>query len=422
MEHSLSFEEFSPPDYTGWKKRVLKELGDKPFESLLVQSAEGLDLEPGYFFDHQGPALKITEEEKSFLFRSPASQWEIRVEASGTPEEVNQRLLEGLRGGADAIGFPVPHSLPELKQSLHGVLGDLISTHLIADSDPLRALALFGEWCHGRGYSTDALRGSLRFDTGASWEALKELAAKHKEWKNFRLVVIDAAHHREHGADLVTETAAALAEAHDVLDELTSNGVAVDDAAAMIGFHFGISTEYFSEIARLRAFRYLWKTVVEAYHPQYAHSRQAWIHSETSRFSLGSNDIHTNLLRLTTEAMSAVLGGSDSIHVLPCDAASGGHTLTAARWSRNIHHLLRDEAAMHEAVDAASGSFYLESLTGQIASKAWDLFLDIENRGGYRAAEGWLANQVRDRYSAIIADQQSGKLVRVGENKYVKQA
>lgn len=421
MDQSLNFDEFSPSTYDDWKKRVLKELKDRPFDSLLVETNDGLQIEPGYTADHHGPVLAISQEEQSILFRNPADEWEIIAQASGTPQEINSRLLEGLMGGATAIRFEAPDSIEALSECLKGVLADVIAIHLICPGDPVTSLAQFGDWANRNGYNTHELRGSLQFDAALNNDTILQLAAQHNHWKSFRLFTVDGADFRNRGAVIAMETAIAIAEAHEILHELTEAGIRVDDASAMIGFRLGTGTDYFAEIARLRAFRFLWKQLIDAYQPTHACSRNAYLVSETSALTLGKKDRDTNLLRLTTEAMAAIVGGSNGVSIVACDEKIGDYNPTTARWSRNIAHLLREESKLNLAQNAASGSYFIETLSYKIAEQAWSIFLDIEQKGGFRAAEKWIEAKLNDQLSAVNTARNAGTQVWIGENKYLKQ-
>ena len=163
---------------------------------------------------------------------------------------------------------------------------------------------------------------------------------------------------------------------------MTEAGVPVNLAAKKIKFNFGISSNYFLEIAKFRAARMLWANIVKAYNPQCECACKMIAHAETSSFNLTLFDAHVNLLRTQTEAMSAAIAGVNSITVTPFDKAYETPNDFSERIARNQQLLLKEESHLNRIVDPAGGSYYIENLTVSIAKQAWDLFLQVEEAGG----------------------------------------
>jgi methylmalonyl-CoA mutase len=394
MEKSLSFDGFQPFTWEEWKGRVLKELGAKSFESLRTVNPEGFGIEPGYTADHAGPFLHVPEDERVFLFRNPGNQWELHADAEGSPEEVNAELLEALTGGATSVGIPAGGDQDALRRSLQGVYLNMIATELRTDA-PAKTLGHFADLARELAFDSAQLRGALDFDIWSHRDAWLSLAEQHAGWPLFRFFTADGLRLRDRGASAAQEVAYALYAGNAVLEALTEQGIAADAAASMIRFRFGTGTEYFTEIARYRAFRFAWKEVVKAYSPARRESFHAHVHAVTAPSSLyqpappdyGSDERRT---RRTTACQShRVTSPAQSCIFRPLVA--------------HIQHILREESSLHDAADPARGSFYLETLSAQIASSAWELFLEANNMspGGPRVVP--LADQrgkeLRDRES-----------------------
>jgi methylmalonyl-CoA mutase len=162
-------------------------------------------------------------------------------------------------------------------------------------------------------------------------------------------------------------------------------------------FNFGIGNNYFMEIAKLRAARLLWAHIVKAYNPQSDDSAKLIAHSETNSYNKTLYDPYVNMLRTQTEAMSAVLGGADSITVLPFNAIYGDPTDFSERIARNQQILLKEEAHLDKIADPAAGSYYIESLTASLAEHAWNLFLQVQDKGGFIQAfrEGFIQGEIK---------------------------
>lgn len=179
------------------------------------------------------------------------------------------------------------------------------------------------------------------------------------------------------------EIAIALAEGHDVLVKLLDSGVSVDDALSRFSVVLGVGTRYFSEVAKFRAFRMCWANMIAAYLPQNEAAKLPHITVKTGFTHISLKDPYTNLLRQTTQAMSAIIGGADELIVQPYDAySSNPNPEFTQRMATNISLLLQEESYLSYVIDAAGGAYAFDSLTNAIAEKAWNLFREIEQGGG----------------------------------------
>lgn len=194
------------------------------------------------------------------------------------------------------------------------------------------------------------------------------------------------------------ELSIALAEGHDLLVAQIVAGLSTDEAAANIHFVFGVGNKYFFEIAKLRAFRTAWSRIVKEYAPAKTESMQAFITVQTGFTNVSLKDPYTNLLRQTTESMSAVVGGTDLLVIQPYDwHAATPQTTFTQRMATNISLLLKEESYLDKVIDPAGGSYALDDLTHAIAERAWAEFQRIEATGGIAAMKDTLSEEIQQK-------------------------
>ena len=222
-----------------------------------------------------------------------------------------------------------------------------------------------------------------RARTGAEAFALGELVELARPHGQLRVATVDATIYHDAGASDATEIAVATAVGVAYLRELTESGLAVDDALARMEFRFAVTGDQFASIAKLRAARQIWQRVAEL---SEAEDRVQYQHAVTSAAMMTRRDPWVNMLRTTIACFAAGVGGADSITVLPFDNALGLPDDFARRIARNTNAVLHDESSIGRVVDAAGGSWYVETLTAELAQKAWEEFTAIERAGGALAA------------------------------------
>ena len=216
--------------------------------------------------------------------------------------------------------------------------------------------------------------------------AAKTLVEIMKALPKYRCITVNAIELNNAGSYISQELGYALAWGNEYLNALVEAGVDATEAAKKIKFNFGISSNYFLEIAKFRAARMLWANIVKEYEPKCDCACKMKAHAETSTFNLTLFDAHVNMLRTQTEAMSAALAGVDSITVSPFDKAYQVADDFSERIARNQQLLLKEECHFDKVVDPAAGSYYIENLTASIAQQAWTIFLGVEEEGGMMAA------------------------------------
>ena len=256
---------------------------------------------------------------------------------------------------------------------------------------------LLVEYFTKKGYDLANLKGSVNYDPMGKMlskgkdvsnyiATAKELVEVMAALPKYRCISVNAIELNNAGSYIAQELGYALAWGNEYLNALIEAGVSVDDAAKKIKFNFGISSNYFLEIAKFRAARMLWANIVKEYAPACDCSCKMLAHAETSTFNLTLFDAHVNMLRTQTEAMSAALAGVNSITVSPYDKAYQTPDDFSERIARNQQLLLKEECHFDKVVDPAAGSYFIENLTVSIAQQAWNLFLQVEEEGGMMEA------------------------------------
>jgi methylmalonyl-CoA mutase len=241
-----------------------------------------------------------------------------------------------------------------------------------------------------------------------------------KYMPKFNSISISGYHMQEAGADAVLELAYTLADGKEYIDTAISSGLDIDIFAPRLSFFFGVGMNFYMEIAKLRAARFLWDRIVSKYDPKDNNSKILRTHCQTSGWSLTEQDPYNNVIRTTIEAMAAIFGGTQSLHTNAFDEAIALPTEFSSRIARNTQIVLQEETHITKVIDPWGGSYMMESLTQEIADKAWGIILEIETQGGMaKAIETGIPKLNIERSAAAKqARIDKGQDVIVGVNKY----
>lgn len=396
-----------------WRQTVEAELKGVPFEKKLVtRTPEGVAINPLYTRIDLGGISSVESAPgmRPFvrgvrLFGYKSAPWEVAQEIDAAlPAEFNRSLLSDLMTGQNSVVLPAGaacYTAAELATALQGVALTALPVHFDAGVRVDGAAASYLQLVRERGLDTRQLTGSVTLDPLAAWvrrgglpipltKAFDDLAAwvkqGAKEAPAVRTVGVDATPWADGGGTAVHELAFALASASAVLGELAARGVSVQHAATKIQCRFAIGSQFFMEIAKFRALRGLWSRLLKGYGIEPTAELMPSVHARTGRWNKTVHDAHVNMLRVTTESLSAVLGGVESLHIAPYNEVAGETDDISRRIARNVHVLLAEEFNFTEVADAAGGSWYVEKITDELARKAWSLFQEIEAAGGWCAA------------------------------------
>lgn len=404
--------------FARWKKTVEAELKGAPFDKKLVtRTFEGVALQPLYTSaDLSGlPDLASRPGQAPFLRGKHADgykqrPWEVAQEiAASTPEAFNKALVADLMRGQDSVVL-APNcgadsltisNLKDLSAALANVDLGAVPVHMDAGAEALSLASLYVAHARKQKTNLSTLTGSVTADPVGEWvrngrlsQSVGDLYDELAGWTSWaaknapelRTIGVNARIWADAGGTAVHELAFALAAAVDYLRALKDRGVENNVAASRIRFQFAVGPQFFTEIAKFRAFRSLWTRVLVAFGLSDEIAARATVHVATCRWNKTRLDPHVNMLRVTTEALSAVLGGCDSLNIAPFDEVMGSSDDFSRRIARNVHTLLAEEFSFTQAADPAGGSWYVEKLTDELARKAWALFQSVEAKGGYTAA------------------------------------
>lgn len=435
------FSDFPAVSTQEWMNKITVDLKGADYEKRLVwKTNEGFKVKP-FYRQEDLEGLKTTEGlPGQFPYlrgnKKNDNTWFIRQDIQvDNPEEANAKALDLLNKGIDSLGFKIKGK-DVSEEFIHTLLKDICCECIelnfkTCQRQTVKLARFVTQYFKEKGYAPEKLQGSFNFDPigkmlkkGKDRSELiptaKELIEILTPYPSFRCIAVNSLQLNNAGAYIYQELGYALAWGNQYLACMTEAGVPVDTAAQKIKFNFGISSNYFMEIAKFRAARLLWAQIVNEYKPSCLCACQMIAHAETSHFNLTLFDAHVNLLRTQTEAMSAALAGVDSMTVTPFDQAYESPNEFSERIARNQQLLLKEEAHLNRIVDPAAGSYYIENLTVSIAKQAWELFLQVEEEGGMTEAvkAGRIQEAVNGSNKARHEAVSKRKEILLGTNQY----
>ncbi len=450
-----------------WRTLAERELKASP-ETIVWHTAEGIDIKPLYTaedldgIEHIGSLPGV----KPFV-RGPRATmyagrpWTIRQYAGfSTAEESNafyrRNLAAGQKGLSVAFdlathrGYDSDHprvvgdvgkagvaidSVEDMKILFDGIPLKEMSVSMTMNGAVIPILANFIVAGEEQGCPRSELSGTIQNDI------LKEFMVRNtyiyppepsmriiadiieytsKEMPKFNSISISGYHMQEAGSTLVQELAFTLADGREYVRAALAKGLNVDDFAGRLSFFFAIGMNFFMEAAKLRAARLLWTRIMEEFAPQKSSSLMLRTHCQTSGVSLQEQDPYNNVIRTAYEALSAALGGTQSLHTNALDEAIALPTEFSARIARNTQLILQHETGVTKVVDPLAGSYYVESLTDELAKKAWSLIEEVEAMGGMTkaVADGLPKRLIEEAATLRQAKVDRREEIIVGVNKY----
>jgi methylmalonyl-CoA mutase len=263
-------------------------------------------------------------------------------------------------------------------------------------------------------------QGKFYRDSETDLQEVIELFEITSEFPNFKMVNVNGLTMHNAGATIVQELGYALAVANEYLAFATDKGIVSEKMASKMQFTLSVGSNYFMEIAKLRAMRVLWTTLVEPYQPACDCAYHITLNTVASSWNKTLYDPYVNMLRSTTEAMSAALGGADSIALKPFDIAFKQEDEFSSRISRNTQIILKEDSYFDKVVDPAAGSYYIENLTNAIIEQAWSLFQETEQNGGFITLikNGKIKAAIEESARKRDMDIATRKYVLLGTNQY----
>ena len=456
------------PTKRDWIDLAAKEMRGGDPDSLVWNTPEGIAVDPVYTtedlegIDHLGsmPGFEpFVRGPKATMYAG--RPWTIRQYAGfSTAEESNAFYRKNLAAGQKGLsvafdlathrGYDSDHprvvgdvgkagvaidSVEDMKILFDGIPLDEMSVSMTMNGAVIPVLASFIVAGEEQGVDRSMLSGTIQNDI------LKEFMVRNtyiyppepsmrivadiieytaNEMPKFNSISISGYHMQEAGANLVQELAYTLADGREYVRAALAKGMDVDAFAGRLSFFFCIGMNFFMEAAKLRAARLLWSRIMKEFEPKNPKSLMLRTHCQTSGVSLQEQDPYNNVVRTAFEAMSAVLGGTQSLHTNSFDEAIALPTETSARIARNTQLILQHETGVTNVVDPLAGSYYVESLTDQLAKEAWKLIEEVETAGGMtKAVEAGLPKaRIEESAAAKQARIDRGEEVIVGVNKF----
>ncbi|MEL7255860.1 MAG: methylmalonyl-CoA mutase [Pseudomonadota bacterium] len=453
-----------------WSEIAEKELRGRALDDLTWNTIEGIDVKPLYTeedtagLDHMGSIpgqAPFTRGVKATMYAG--RPWTIRQYAGfSTAEESNAFYRRNLAAGQQGVsvafdlathrGYDSDHervvgdvgkagvaidSVEDMKILFDGIPLDQVSVSMTMNGAVIPVLASFIVAGEEQGHDRSVLSGTIQNDI------LKEFMVRNtyvyppepsmrivadiieytsNEMPKFNSISISGYHMQEAGANLVQELAFTLADGKEYVKTAMERGMDVDKFAGRLSFFFAIGMNFFMEAAKLRAARMLWYRIMDDLGAKNERSKMLRTHCQTSGVSLQEQDPYNNVIRTAYEAMSAVLGGTQSLHTNALDEAIALPTDFSARIARNTQLILQEETGVTNVVDPLAGSYYVEALTAELAEAAWELITEVDEMGGMTKAvtSGMPKLRIEESAATRQAMIDRGDEVVVGVNKYRK--
>ncbi|RLU02069.1 MAG: methylmalonyl-CoA mutase [Ketobacter sp.] len=461
--------ENNKPSLEQWTELATKERKGRSPDELIWETPEGISVKPLYTAQDTAnlPNADTLPGFAPFVRGPKATMyagrpWTIRQYAGfSTAEESNafyrKNLAAGQQGASVAFdlathrGYDSDHprvtgdvgkagvaidSVEDMKILFDGIPLDQVSVSMTMNGAVLPVLAMYIVAAEEQGVSQDLLSGTIQNDI------LKEFMVRNtyiyppegsmriiadiigytsNNMPKYNSISISGYHIQEAGADAALELAYTLADGKEYIETALKTGLDIDQFAPRLSFFFGIGMNFYMEIAKLRAARLLWDRIVSEYNPKKPTSRMLRTHCQTSGWSLTEQDPYNNVVRTTIEAMAAVFGGTQSLHTNAFDEAIALPTEFSARIARNTQIIVQEETGITKVVDPWGGSYMMESLTQEIADKAWAIIEDIQTKGGMAKAieQGEPKLRIEEAAARKQARIDRGEDVIVGVNKYI---
>ncbi len=398
------FSEFKPVSTSDWEEKIKDDLKGADYEKKLIwKSFEGINIRPYYRSEDLSWIEWNGNSGKEFPYIKAVKQkgnaWFIRQQIiTEDAYSANKTALELLEKGVTSLDFFLTRKfvlnkytisvllqnipLPSVEINFSGYKAEnsafYLKQHLLSENknNEIKGTVDFdpiGRLCTKGHFFADSEQLSV--------DKLLELLDILRTIPQIRTISVNARHFANAGASITQELGYGLSMGAEYLMILTDKGISINNAAARLAFNMAVSSNYFFEIAKFRAARLLWGKILNAF--ESSCKETMYIHAETAKWNLSIYDPYVNILRATTESMSAILAGVDALTVLPFDLPFRKPEGLSTRIARNQQIIMKEEAYFDKVVDPAAGSYYIENLTKLIAQTAWEIFLEVQNKGGF---------------------------------------
>ena len=437
------FSEFISTGKKDWKNKIISDLKGKAFEKLIWESPEGIEVSHFYTSEDLDRLsyLNTLPGEAPFNrgVKTSNNSWLIhqRFKADNM-EATNKEIRAAIQSGISEVEVETKRVISEkdLEILLNKIHPEKVRICLNAGNQPDELYTFLKNYFSNGNYDLNNIKASIEYDPlskflsdtnsgfGDTLEEIQSISFLIHELNNHLPGVSILSVHGDilnnAGATIPQELGISLSIGSEYMSFLVESGITAKTASKHMQLIMGIGSNYFMEIAKIRAARLLWSTMVNAYSPGASGDEKIFIRSIPSRWNKTKLDPWVNMLRYTTEALSAALGGADSIGQFPFNGLTKEPGNFSERISRNTQTILKKEAYLEKIADPAAGSYYIENMTDSIAEEAWSFFKEIENRGGYiKACEsGYLQGKLMKTQNKRKKNIAGRKEILVGTNHY----
>lgn len=435
------FTDFPAISTEEWMAKITADLKGADFEKKLVwKTNEGFKVNPFYRSENI-EGLKTTDalpgEFPYVRGTKKDNDWYVRQDITVVDfKAANAKALDILNKGITSLGFIIPGddvNAENIKTLLNDICPEAVELNFsTCNRKSLELVKILVDYLKSKDVNLSECYGSVNYDPfkpilkhgtdNSEWAAkAAEVALAAESLPNFRVLNVNATKFNNAGAYIYQELGFALANGNEILSKLVEKGLDATLVAKKIKFNFGIGSNYFMEVAKFRAARWLWAEIVKAYTPnaECGCAAKIYAHAETSTYNMTTFDAHVNLLRSQTEAMSASIAGVNSLTVLPFDEGFKDSDNFSERIARNQQLLLKEECHFDKITDPSAGSYYIENLTSSIAEEAWKLFLEIDENGFYAALKaGTVQNAIKASSDARFKALATRREILLGTNQF----
>jgi methylmalonyl-CoA mutase len=428
MKNQL-FQNFVNHSQEQWKQQVIKDLKGKDFDKTLTWQIDIKNRISSYV-DSQNInklPLKIVQQSQFQGFTKIWNNREIIKFKSG--KETNQLIIKSLEAGANSflIDFSgVSISEIEIKKLLSNIKLSDTPFFFKVENNCLKLvneLQIIAPYLWKGGIINDVLeryftKGIL---TTEDWTNQANILGKIQNQPYFKSLTISSHSFHNAGANIAQEIAYTLASAIEVIDKLSEQNIDLQEIVQKIEFSISVGTNYFGEIAKIRALKFLWRKILkEGYGLTDEKHLGISIHCITSSFYNSSITPNTNMLRATTEAMAAIIGGCDALSVCAYDESYQEPDDFSRRIARNISTILKEESYFDKVFDPSAGSYFIENLTFQLAEEAFNILTEVENEGGIIEAfqKNIIQNNIKENFDYLQSSLIENQSVMIGVNKF----
>ena len=456
MGQKRILKEFQSTNKSEWIKETDALLKGQPISKLSAKTLEGITIQPyytsedniNYHLETEIPGIPPYKRGISdFMYKQ--QHWLVCQELNlYNPVDYNRMLIENLQKGQTAINLRILSSNTQFSKKATGTYiscaDDFVilfksidirnyALYIEVNTDALYTLDLLSKYLKSMKYQPEDLnifilfdpisqltnQGYLQEELDELFNTMKRINEEYYNYEGVKAIGINSVIYRNKGADLVQEMAFAISSAMDYIYILADEKIPIDNILSKIHFTVSVGNDFFMEIAKFRALRIIWSKIVENMGGNVI-AQKMHIRAKSTSTNKSQLDKHTNMLRATTETLSAIIGGCEAITILPFNSPFHSGNDFARRVARNTQLVLENECNLTEVIDPAGGSWFIEDLTNQIVNKTWDLINQIEEQGGFIKSllSGFVKKIIDESKEKKISSINTRKEILIGVNKY----